>query len=99
MTWYDEFADSFEDPSGRRKLTPQPIADDGVVSAVRDQLARPGEANLDEVVRILWTAGHLTVVQQLETSVIDASRVAGALWNPPSAPGRGGRRKAPRPVA
>jgi uncharacterized membrane protein YccC len=99
VTWYDEFADSFEGPSGRRELTPQAIADGGVVSAVRDQLARPGEANLDEVVRILWTAGHLTVVQQLETSVIDASRVAGALWNPPSAPRRGARHKAPRPVA
>jgi uncharacterized membrane protein YccC len=99
VTWYDEFADSFEGTSGRRELTPQSIPDDSVVSAVRDQLARPDEANLDEVVRILWTAGHLTVVQNLETNVIDASRVAGALWNPPSAPGRGGRRKAPRRVA
>jgi uncharacterized membrane protein YccC len=99
VTWYDEFADSFEGPRGRRELAPQAIADDSVVSAVRDQLARPGEANLDEVVRILWTAGHLTVVQHLEATVIDASRVAGALRNPPSAPRRGGRRKAPRPVA
>jgi hypothetical protein len=98
VTWYDEFADSFEGASGRRGLAPQAIADDGVASAVREQLTRSGDANLDEVVRILWTAGHLAVVQNLESTVVEASRVAEALWNPPSAARRGSS-KVPGPVA
>jgi uncharacterized membrane protein YccC len=96
VTWYDEFADSFESGDGRNDLTPQASADESVASAVRDQLARPGEANLAEVVRILWTAGHLNVVQHLETGVVDASRVARALWNRSSTPLRREPHEAPR---
>jgi hypothetical protein len=61
-------------------------------------LAQPGEENLAEVVRIVWTAGHLAAVERLETTVIDASRVAGALWNPPRLTLRGWLRKATSPV-
>jgi uncharacterized membrane protein YccC len=85
VTWYDGFADSFEGAGAPPTLSPQSLSDDGVVSSVREQLASPGAENLGEVVRILWTAGHLAVVQRLESSVIDASRVAGALWSPPPA--------------
>jgi uncharacterized membrane protein YccC len=99
VAWYDEFADSFESAGARRELAPQAISDDGVVGAVRDHLTRPGEANLGEAVRILWTSGHLKAVQRLESSVIDASRIAGALWNPPPVALRRGRRKSPRTVA
>jgi hypothetical protein len=94
VTWYDGFADSFEGGGSQQDLTPQAEADDDVESAVRHQLAQPGEENLAEVVRIVWTAGHLAAVERLETTVIDASRVAGALWNPPRLTLRGWLRKA-----
>jgi uncharacterized membrane protein YccC len=99
VTWYDRFADSFEGGSEQRDLTPQADTDDDVESAVRHQLAQPGDANLDEVVRIVWTAGHLDAVQRLETTVIDASRVAGALWSPRRGALRDRLHRAARPVA
>ncbi len=99
VTWYDEFADSFEGRAGRGVLDPQAIAYESVVGAIRDQLAQPDDQKLAEAVRILWTAGHLVVVQRLETSVIDASRVANALWGPRGLAPPGAQRRSPRAAA
>ncbi|HWD95924.1 MAG TPA: FUSC family protein [Acidimicrobiales bacterium] len=96
VAWYDQLADSFEGRARQEELSPEALSDDGVVSAVRDRLAREDDVSLDEVVKILWTAGHLMVVQRLERSVIDASQVAESLWIAGRTPERGAHRRSPR---
>jgi uncharacterized membrane protein YccC len=85
VEWYDEFARRFQGQHGAAQLSPQPTGDDQVVSAVREQLGRMATPDLDEAMRILWTADQLTAVQRLEASVVNASRGAEALWTARSA--------------
>ncbi len=82
--WYDEFASRFEGENASKDLAPQSGDDRELVSAVREELARSKEPDLEGAVRILWTADHLVAARRLETSVISASHVATTLWAPPN---------------
>lgn len=82
--WYDEFASRFEGENAWKDLTPQLSDDRELVSAVREELARSKEPDLEGAVRILWTADHLVAARRLETSVISASQAATTLWAPPN---------------
>jgi uncharacterized membrane protein YccC len=78
--WYREFASRFQGESAAGQLSPQTIGGDLVINAVRDQLVRTSAPDLEEAMRILWTADQLAAVERLEVSVDSASRVAEALW-------------------
>jgi hypothetical protein len=83
VEWYDEFASHFRGEYAPAQLTPQIVSDDLVIGAVREQLVQTREPDLNEAVRILWTADQLAAVQHLEARVVAASGAAEALWTPP----------------
>ncbi len=99
VTWYDEFADSFEGAAGGAQPAPQASPMTAWSARFVTSSLSSMTQKLAEAVRILWTAGHLLVVQHLEMSVIDASRVANALWSPNALALPGGLRRSPRFVA
>ncbi len=92
--WYDEFAGRFEGLNASKDLAPQSSDDRELVSTVRQQLAAGKKPDLQEAVRILWTADHLATAQRLETAVITAAQAATTLWAPPHHRGGIERRRA-----
>jgi hypothetical protein len=62
-------------------------------------LAADKKPDLQEVVRILWTADHLAAAQRLETTVIGAAQAATTLWAPPHRRGGIQRRRDPSAAA
>jgi uncharacterized membrane protein YccC len=97
--WYVEFAGRFEGENASKDLTPQSSDDREVVRAVRGQLAAAKKPDLEEAVRILWTADHLAAAQRLEASVIGASKGATTLWDQPKHWGELERRRAAQAVS
>jgi len=94
VQWYHEFAERLDGQHTSPELSPQESTEGGVISAVRNQLARSNESDLAEAVRILWTAELLAAVQRLEVGVVRSSRVAESLWAPPRHRLRGDGRRA-----
>jgi uncharacterized membrane protein YccC len=82
VQWYDEFSDVFQGDASTT-LAPQGTGDDEVVDAVRDQLMKTEDPDLDEAVGIVWTADQLVAIQRLESRMVIASNAAAALWTSP----------------
>ncbi|WP_327371181.1 FUSC family protein [Streptomyces sp. NBC_01217] len=80
--WYQEAARALsgygEVPE---RLTRDETADERLINAVRRDLFDGGGQGTSTAIRMIWTAGHIDVAQQLQMSVVGPARAAAALQN------------------
>lgn len=80
--WYQEAARALsgygEVPE---RLARDETADERLINAVRRDLFDGGRQGTSTAIRMIWTADHIDVAQQLQTSVVGPARAAAALQN------------------